>query len=92
MGLVDALDEAASAPRRKGPMCSVAELLQSLPEDEGQKLCAMIDYPLPNGRWLEATQIVRVLRENGYDSVSITSLQRHRRRMRGAGESCQCPT
>lgn len=91
MGLADALDEAAAEMKRKGPRCTVGELLESLDEGDAEKLRAVIDGPLPSGRWLEATGIVRVLKSNGYDGVSSTSVQRHRRRIRGTGDSCQCP-
>lgn len=90
MGLMDALDQAASEPVHKGPRCSVGELLEILPGEESERLRQLVDEPLPSGRWLQCSKICVALKANGHE-VSVGSLQRHRRRVRGNGDACSCP-
>lgn len=87
----EALDAAAAEVSPKGQRCTVGVLLESLPDDDAEKLSALLDRPLPSGRWVEATRIAAVLREQGVDYVNSKVLQRHRRRVRGIGDACQCP-
>lgn len=91
MNLSDALDAMTAESGPKGPRCTVGTLLESLPDDEAQKLSDLLDKPLPSGRWVEATRIAAVLKDQGIDYVTASTLQRHRRRVKSVGDACQCP-
>jgi hypothetical protein len=83
--LSSSLDELMiSGKRAPIRMCSVAYVLSCLPEDEAQKLSALIDETTVQG-----SRIAKVLQDNGFD-IQYSSINRHRNRKKGRA-GCVCP-
>ena len=79
MSLAQAL--AAHTPNMRGPQCSVARLLESMPDDDREVTVAALADP---NRWGHAA-LTRILRDEGY-VVGRDSLSRHRK------GDCACGT
>lgn len=85
------LAEAITTPQRGGRPCSVGLVLQLIDDDDP-------DLGADLRSWLDGThlvdvsdfQVIRVFESLGHD-VSTAQLGKHRRRMRGLGNSCRCP-
>ena len=74
MGLGDALKAERARPEMRGPRCATCTLLSTLPEAESAALQAALADETFSG-----AAIARAVRQEGYSSVTSTSIQRHRR-------------
>ena len=76
------LDERSEMPAQK--RCNVALVLEQVTDDQREWLEVLLeeDCRVPSGK------VAETLRRWGYD-IAYHSVQRHRRRLRGAG--CLCP-
>ncbi|MFJ4342708.1 hypothetical protein [Streptomyces sp. NPDC088915] len=82
-GLINDLDALTSAPPpRKGPLCTVALILDTLDEPAAAKLREVLDSPA------SAPQVADALTRNGHP-VQAPAVARHRRRSTSSG--CRCP-
>lgn len=81
--LNDVLDELVAGTQRKGPECSIAALLRSLPKETAEKLLLRID-----DHEISATRIADALHSGGHP-IYVNSLRRHRRRGRAGGCACK---
>lgn len=83
-GLITALDALATTPpARRGPLCTVAVILDALDEPAAVKVREVLDTSQ-----VSATQIADALTGNGHP-VQAPAVARHRRR--GASNGCRCP-
>lgn len=80
--LDEALDNLTTEYVRKGPECTIAVLLRTLPEVTAQKVLALIDNPD-----IAATRIADTLAKSGHP-IYVNALRRHRGR--GTARGCAC--
>ena len=83
MDLDNELDILLASKFRLLTMCSVSFILDQLPEDQSNKVRALIDAEI-----VPAPKIADVLSKNGF-TIHSGSITRHRRRFRSSG--CLCP-
>lgn len=80
--LNDALDSLTTEYVRKGPECSMAVLLRSLPEETAARVISLID-----NSDVSATRIADTLAKAGHP-IYVNSIRRHRGR--GTARGCAC--
>lgn len=78
--LGDAIDQAA---KPHGPTCGVGAILETMDPDDAADLVAYLKGRVPT------TVIRSELARLGID-VNITSLRRHRHKLRGEEDGCAC--
>ena len=74
VALGEALRAERDRPDMRGPRCATCTLISTLPEKEADALLAALADETFTG-----AAIARAIRQEGYQSVTPTSVQRHRR-------------
>lgn len=69
---------------KKGPPCATAVLLESMDDEDREDLERRL-----KDRTVPATIIQSKLEQFGYN-IGVTSLRRHRNRMTGRPDACEC--